>query len=284
MRAPFKIAVAVLAIALIPVPVASANTAVALVSGYLDVQTDAAGSNILIAKTGASTFTVTDPAGNLTGAGPNCTPAGPAVTITCQNVTKESTVSARMATTRSPSLRAPTLIATLSGSNGADTLTGGDFTDDMQGGDGNDTLNGGAGNDYLRSGTGSDHVNGGGGNDRIEQGSGSMSGDVDVLNGDADEDFIWSQGDGTAQFNGGPATTSSCSPASTSQCGRDGGRGRGGRGGARAGGSTARSPSRSTTRPTTGRPGSGTSNVHSDVENIDRLRRPTSSSARPART
>ena len=201
MRAPFKVAFAVSAIALIPVPVASANTAVSLVNGHLDVQTDAAGSNILITRTGASTFTVTDPAGNLTGAGPNCTPAGPAVTVTCQNVTQTIIVAGKDGDDTIALAPGTDVRGGLFGGNGTDVLTGGDIADEIEGGMGNDTLNGGAGDDSLKPGFGSDLVNGGGGNDQIEQQS--VSGDADVLNGDAGGEFIWSQGGGTAQFNGG---------------------------------------------------------------------------------
>ena len=45
-------------------------------------------------------------------------------------------------------------------------------------------------------------MDGGGGNDHIEQQT--LSGDADVLGGGADNDFIWSQGAGTTEFDGGP--------------------------------------------------------------------------------
>lgn len=202
MRVAFKITFVVSAILLIQAPVAAANTAVSLVNGYVDVQTDAAGSHVTIARTGATTFTVTDPAGNLTGAGPNCTPAGPAVTVTCQNVTQSIIAVGKDGDDTIALAPGTDVRAGLYGGNGTDTLTGGDVADDMEGGFGSDLLNGGAGDDYLKPGFGSDRVNGGGGNDRIEQQS--LSGDADVLSGEADEDFIWSQGDGTAQFEGGP--------------------------------------------------------------------------------
>jgi RTX calcium-binding nonapeptide repeat (4 copies) len=202
MRAAFRCALLVSAILLIQVPVAAANTAVTLFgNGNLDVQANATGSNITIAMNGATTITVSDPSGNVTGAGPNCTPAGPAVTVTCQNVTGEVGVAGKDGDDTIAVAPGTTVRVHLFGNNGSDTLTGGNANDDMGGGSGNDTLNGGPGNDLLQPGFGSDVVNGGAGNDRIEQQS--TSGDADVLNSDGDDDFIWSQGNGDAQFNGG---------------------------------------------------------------------------------
>ena len=201
MRAVFRCALLVSAILLIQAPVAAANTAVTVFNNNLDVQTNATGSNITIAMTGATTLTVSDPAGNVTGSGPNCTPAGPAVTVTCQNVTAEVSVAGKDGDDTVAVAPGTTIRVHLFGNNGNDTLTGGNANDDMGGGFGNDTLNGGPGNDLLQPGFGSDVVNGGAGNDRIEQQS--TSGDADVLNGDGDDDFIWSQGNGDAQFNGG---------------------------------------------------------------------------------
>jgi Ca2+-binding RTX toxin-like protein len=202
MRAAFRCALVVSAILLIEAPVAAANTAVSFVNGYVDVQTDAAGSNITIAKTGAGTFSVTDPAGNLTGAGPNCTPAGPTATVTCQNITQGILVAGKGGDDKVAAAPGVDLGVHFFGNNGNDTLTGGDALDELDGGMGDDTLNGGAGGDsYLKPGFGSDHVNGGSGADRIEQQS--TTGDTDVLNGDGDDDFIWSQGSGEAQLNGG---------------------------------------------------------------------------------
>ena len=92
--------------------------------------------------------------------------------------------------------------ASLVGGNGNDVLTGGTQTDVLEGRDGNDTINGGAGNDHILPGYGSDQVDGGAGNDYMEQQT--LSGEADVLGGGADDDFIWSQGGGNTQFDGGP--------------------------------------------------------------------------------
>jgi Ca2+-binding RTX toxin-like protein len=201
MRAGAKLVVLASAIVLIAAPAAAANTAVAVSNGNLSVQADPTGSNITIAKTGATTFTVTDPAGNLTGSGPNCTPAGPTATVTCQNVTSEIGATGGDGNDAIALAPGTDVIAHLIGNKGTDTLTGGGADDDIEGGDGNDTLNGGAGNDLMLPSYGSDRTNGGSGNDHTEQQS--VSGDADVFNGDADDDFMWTQGSGTAQFNGG---------------------------------------------------------------------------------
>lgn len=267
MRVASRIAFVVLALLLIQAPVAAANTAVSLVNGYLDVQADAAGSNILITRTGATTFTVTDPAGNLTGAGPNCTPAGPAVTVTCQNVTQYVIAVGKDGDDTIALAPGTDVRGGLFGGNGTDVLTGGDIADEIEGGMGNDTLNGGAGGDSLKPGFGSDLVNGGGGNDQIEQQS--TSGDADVLSGDADDDFVWSQGDGNAQFNGGAGDdlfvhshfTSSIDIVMAGGEGEDE---------ASLGsiGDAAIAVSLDD-QANDGAPGSGKSNVRSDVENID---------------
>jgi len=202
MRAAFRCAFAVSAIVLIQAPIAAAITGVSLGSfGDLNVQANATGSNITIAKTGAMTFTVTDPAGNVTGTGPGCTPAGPTVTVTCQNVTRDIFFAGQDGADTVALAPGVDIAAHLFGGNGNDALTGGPMPDEVDGGLGNDTLNGGGGNDNLKPGFGSDHVNGGSGFDRIEQQS--LSGEADVLNGDGDDDFLWSQGEGAAQFNGG---------------------------------------------------------------------------------
>jgi Ca2+-binding RTX toxin-like protein len=267
MRAAFKLAIALSTIALIPVSAASANTAVSVVSGNLDVQTDAGGSNITIAKTGASTFTVTDPAGNVTGAGPSCTPAGPAVTVTCQNVTVAIGASGKDGDDSIALAPGTDLQASLSGGKGADVLTGGDARDDIDGGDGNDTLNGGAGDDYLKPGFGSDHVNGGGGTDRIE--GRTMPGDADVFNGDAGDDFIWNQGSGTAQLNGGGgddvfSQSNFTSPGPVVIAG-----GEGEDEASLSGDFDAALAVSLDDQDNDGAVGSGTSNVHSDVEDLD---------------
>lgn len=268
MRVASKIALVLAAFLLIQAPVAAANTAVSLVNGYLDVQTDAAGSNILITRTGATTFTVTDPAGNLTGAGPNCTPAGPTVTVTCQNVT-QSIIAVGKDGDDTIALAAGTDVrAGLFGNNGTDTLTGGDTADEIEGGMGNDTLNGVAGDDDLNPGFGSDRVNGGGGNDGIEQQS--ASGDADVLSGEAGNDFIWSQGDGTAQYDGGPdddlfVHSNFELPVNLVMAGGEG------EDEASLGGSfnSGLAVSLDNQANDGAALGGGTSNVHSDVENVD---------------
>jgi len=81
-------------------------------------------------------------------------------------------------------------------------LTGVTQADCLEGREGNYTINGGASNDHILPGFGSDHVDGGAGNDYIEQQT--LSGEADALAGGADDDFIWSQGGGTTQFEGGP--------------------------------------------------------------------------------
>jgi Ca2+-binding RTX toxin-like protein len=267
MRVASKIAFVVSAIALIQAPVAAADTAVTLVNGYLDVQTNATGSNIVITRTGATTFTVTDPAGNVTGGGANCTPAGPAVTVTCQNVTQSIIAVGKDGDDTIALAPGTDVRAGLFGGNGTDMLTGGDTSDEIEGGVGNDTLDGGAGEDYLKPGFGSDRVNGGGGNDRIEQQS--NSGDADVLSGDADEDFIWSQGGGNAQFNGGAGDdlfvqSNFTLPVEIVMAGGEG------EDEASLGnvGNEAIAVSLDD-QANDGAPGSGTSNVHSDVENVD---------------
>ena len=265
MRAAFRCALVVSALLLIQAPVAAANTAVSLVNGYLDVQTDAAGSNVLITRTGATTFTVTDPAGNLTGAGPNCTPAGPTVTVTCQNVTQYIIAVGKDGDDTIAVAAGTDVGAALFGGNGTDTLTGGDTADELEGGFGSDILNGGASDDSLKPGFGSDRVNGGGGNDQIEQQS--LSGDADVLSGEADDDFIWSQGN--AQFNGGAGDdlflqSNFSAPIQIEMYGGDG------EDEAAFGNFMNEAVAVSLDdQANDGAPGTGTSNVHSDVENID---------------
>src|SRR4029079_6739066 len=144
--------------------------------------------NITIAKTGATTFTVTDPAGNVTGTGPDCTPAGPSATVTCQNITRDILVVGRDGNDTVALTPGTDVVADLQGNAGNDVLTGAGAMDALEGGNGDDTLNGGAGNDLMLPGYGSDHTNGGRGNDRIEQQS--QAGDADVFNGDADDDAI----------------------------------------------------------------------------------------------
>jgi Ca2+-binding RTX toxin-like protein len=269
MKVASKVAFLASAIVLIQAPVALANTTVTVSSfGDLNVQADAGGSNITISQTGANTFTVTDPAANVTGSGPNCTPAGPTATVTCQNVTKSIFATGQGGNDTialAPGINAP---AGLQGNNGADTLTGGEGADDIEGDNGNDTLNGGAGNDYMLPSYGSDHTNGGSGNDHIEQQS--SSGDVDVFNGDADDDFIWSQGGGNAQFNGGAgddifAESTFYAAVVIEIFGGDG------EDEASFDTGIANEPVAVSLddQANDGAPGTGTSNVHSDVENID---------------
>lgn len=202
MKAGFRCALAVSAALLIVPSAAAASTAVSIVNGHLDVQADAGGSNITITRTGATSYTVSDPAGNLTGAGPNCTPAGPTTTVTCQNATQDIGAFGKAGDDRLTLAPGTDVVAHLFGNGGTDVITGGTQADDLEGGDGNDTIDGGPGNDLILPSYGSDHVDGGGGNDHIEQQT--LPGDADVLGGGADNDFIWSQGAGTTEFDGGP--------------------------------------------------------------------------------
>ena len=160
------------------------------------------------------------------------------------------------------------LIAGLFGNNGNDTLTGGAGNDDIEGGQGNDTLNGGPGNDRFFPSYGSDTMNGGSGNDYAEQQS--LSGDADVFNGEADDDALWTQGSGASQFNGGAGDdllmhSSFYSPDVVAEV--SGGEGED----EAAFGSGLNQPVAVSLddQANDGAPGTGTSNVHSDVENID---------------
>jgi hypothetical protein len=263
-----RLAVVVSAIVLIQAPAAAANTAVKLVNTHLDVTANATGSNLTITRTGATTFTVTDPAGNVTGTDANCTPAGPALTVTCQNVTGSIFGHGKDGDDTIAVAPGTDVLAYLFGGSGTDTLTGGVMNDDIEGEGGNDTLNGGSGDDYLLPGPGSDRTNGGGGNDRIE--SQTLPGDADVFNGDADEDFIWSQGSGNAQFNGGPGDdlfvqSNFSSPVTIEMAGGEG------EDEASFGNGVANEALAVSLddQPNDGGAPAGTSNIHSDVENID---------------
>ena len=113
---------------------------------------------------------------------------------------------------------------------------------------------------------GSDLVNGGGGNDRIEQ---QPSGDADVLSGEADEDFIWSRAAETRQFNGGAGDdllvqSNFYAPIQAEMHGGDG----------EDEGSFGNFMNEAVAvslddQANDGAPGTGTSNVHSDVKNIN---------------
>ena len=173
MRAGFKCALVVSAVLLIQTPVASANTAVSLLSGgNLDVQADATGTNITVAMTGAATVTVDRPSrqrdrqrAQLHAGGPGRHGDVPERDAGINGVGKDGDDTIAVAPghrARLPPLR----------QQRTDTSTGGDYRR-LQGGDGNDTLNGGAGNDYPQVGVGSDHVNGGGGNDRVSREAGA---------------------------------------------------------------------------------------------------------------
>jgi Ca2+-binding RTX toxin-like protein len=267
MRLAWRIGLPALAIVLMQAPAAMANTTVTVTNANLDVQTDAGGSHIAIAQTGAGTFTVTDPAGNLTGSGPNCTPAGPTVTVTCQNVTQSIGANGKDGDDTIAVAPGINLIAHLYGNNGADTLTGSDAADDIEGGSGNDTLNGAAANDYMLPGYGSDRVNGGSGNDYVE--GATLAGEADVLNGDADDDFIWNQGSGNAQLNGGAGDdlfyeSNFQTPNAIEIFGGEG------EDEASFGNFMNEAVAVSLDdQANDGPPGTGTSNIHSDVENID---------------
>jgi hypothetical protein len=272
MKAGFRCVLAVSAILLIVPSVAAADTAASVSGGNLIVQANATGSNITITRTGATTFTVSDPAGNVTGTGPNCTPAGPTVTVTCQNVTP-SDLTQSISVTGKDGEDTITLApgtdvgASLVGGNGNDVLTGGTQTDVLEGREGNDTLNGGGGNDYLLPGYGTDHVDGGGGNDRIEQQS--SAGEADVLGGGANDDSIWSQGGGTTQFDGGPGDDLLVQSVFTSGVPvvMSGGEGEDDAtlGNGSGQGIAVSLDDQANDGPLTG----GTSNVHSDVENLN---------------
>ncbi len=66
-------------------------------------------------------------------------------------------------------------MATLTGTNAADTLTGGLFSDLLYGLDGDDSLVGGSGNDTLYGGNGNDTLDGGSNNDSMLGGAGNDS-------------------------------------------------------------------------------------------------------------
>jgi len=108
-------------------------------------------------------------------------------------------------------------------------------------------------------------VNGGSGNDRIEQQN--VLGDLDELSGDTDNDCIWSQGAGAAQFNGGAGDdillqSTITQPVQVEMNGGDGED-------EAAFGNSAPVAISLDDQANDGPPGSGTANVHSDIENID---------------
>ena len=91
------------------------------------------GSNITITRTGATSYTVSDPAGNLTGAGPNCTPAGPTTTVTCQNATQDIGAFGKAGDDRLTLAPGTDVVAHLFGNGGTDVITGGTQADDLEG-------------------------------------------------------------------------------------------------------------------------------------------------------
>jgi RTX calcium-binding nonapeptide repeat (4 copies) len=159
---------------------AAADTAVSL-DGSMNLIVTGNGepSAVTITETGMNAFTVADPAGDLTATGP-CTGGGAAVS--CTGVTGviiahgnggDDSITVAATTTRS---------ALLYGETGADKLTGG------------------AGADRLDDGLGADELRGGGNADDLQD---SGSGD-DLLLGESGDDVLRTIGDGSKQLIGGP--------------------------------------------------------------------------------
>jgi Ca2+-binding RTX toxin-like protein len=95
-------------------------------------------------------------------------------------------------------------VATISGTNGADTLGGTSSNDTINGGNGNDTLLGGAGNDALNGGNGDDSLDGGADNDTLSGGNG----DDIVDGGDGNDILTGSNGNDTLLGGAGNDTLS----------------------------------------------------------------------------
>jgi hypothetical protein len=169
-----------LALTLALTAAAAADTAVSVDGSMnLTVTGDGEPSAVTITESGANAFTVTDPAADLTAAG-TCTGGGAAVS--CTGVTGiiiahgnggDDSITVAAATARR---------AFLFGEAGADKLTGG------------------AGADQLRDDLGSDELRGGDNRDDLQD----TGNEDDLLLGEAGDDVVATGGGGSKQLIGGP--------------------------------------------------------------------------------
>jgi len=101
-------------------------------------------------------------------------------------------------------------VATINGTNLADTLNGTGSADTINAGNGNDTINAGNGNDVVFAGEGADIVFAGSGHDTVWGGAGADninggSGNDNLIGGDGDDILDGDDGIDWANFEGGAA-------------------------------------------------------------------------------